>query len=309
MPVFRVSKERDYTVLSNRIFRDRSLSAKAKGILVEMLSLPEEWDYTLKGLSTLFTDGLDSIRKGIQELEEHGYVVRQRRRDAKGRLGGTEYVIYETPHEAETVENPVENLMESEENLLEPVENFPTDAPECPFPATAWPALENPTQDCPAQENATAYKVINQSSKKESNTNIIHPSIEESESFSPMDRMGYDAAREVVKANIEYDVLLDRFPSERLDEIVDLAAEALCSYRKFFTLGADTYPYELVEQRLLQLNASHVEYVISCLDGNTTDIRNIKPYLLKTLVNAPATMSSYYTAKVNHDLYGERRRE
>lgn len=309
MSVFRVSKERDYTVLSNKIFRDRTLSAKAKGILVEMLSLPEEWDYTLKGLTVLFSDGLDSIRKGIQELEEHGYVVRQRRRDEKGRLGGIEYVIYETPREVESVENTVENPDVSVENPLDPVENFDVTEPELSIPTLTPPILENPTQVEPAQENATAYKVINQLNTKESNTNIINPSIVEVESSSPMDRIGYDAAREVVKANIEYDVLLDRFPSERLDEIVDLAAEALCSYRKTFTLGADTYPYELVKQRLLSLNASHVEYVISCLDGNTTDIRNIKPYLLKTLVNAPATMSSYYTAKVNHDLYGERRRE
>ena len=98
MPVFRVDKTRDYTVLSNHIFKDRTLSAKAKGLLAEMLSLPENWDYTLKGLTTLFSDGIDSIRQGIKELEAHGYVVRGRKRDEKGRLGEREYVIYETPH-------------------------------------------------------------------------------------------------------------------------------------------------------------------------------------------------------------------
>ena len=103
MPVFRVDKSRDFTVVANCIFKDRSLSAKAKGILVEMLSLPESWDFTLKGLTTLFTDGIDSIRQGINELEARGYIVRERKRDARGRLGGMEYVIYETPHKA--VEN------------------------------------------------------------------------------------------------------------------------------------------------------------------------------------------------------------
>ena len=97
MPVFRVSKNRDFTVIANSVFKDRRLSAKAKGILVEMLSLPENWDYTLKGLTTLFSDGIDSIRQGIKELEENGYIVRERKRDARGRLGGIEYVIYETP--------------------------------------------------------------------------------------------------------------------------------------------------------------------------------------------------------------------
>ena len=97
MSVFRVEKSREFTVIANCVFKDRTLSAKAKGLLVEMLSLPENWDYTLKGLTCLFMDGLDSIRQGIRELEEHGYIVRERKRDAKGRLGGMEYVIYETP--------------------------------------------------------------------------------------------------------------------------------------------------------------------------------------------------------------------
>ena len=71
MPVFRVDKSRDFTGVANCGFKDRSLSAKAKGILVEMLSLPESWDYTLKGLTTLFSDGIDSIRQGINELEKY----------------------------------------------------------------------------------------------------------------------------------------------------------------------------------------------------------------------------------------------
>ena len=83
MPVFRVDKSRDFTVVANCIFKDRNLSAKAKGILVEMLSLPENWDFTLKGLTTLFTDGIDSIRQGINELEARGYIVRERKRDSR----------------------------------------------------------------------------------------------------------------------------------------------------------------------------------------------------------------------------------
>ena len=86
MSVFRVEKSREFTVIANSVFKDKTLSAKAKGILVEMLSLPENWDYTLKGLTYLFSDGIDSIRQGIRELEEHGYIVRERKRDAKGAL-------------------------------------------------------------------------------------------------------------------------------------------------------------------------------------------------------------------------------
>ena len=138
MPVFRVDKSRDFTVVANCVFKDRSLSAKAKGILVEMLSLPESWDYTLKGLTTLFSDGIDSIRQGINELEKHGYIVRERKRDARGRLGGMEYVIYETPHK------PVENSIDSA------------------APESSEPTTEKPTQDSSAEEMPTVYKELRQ---------------------------------------------------------------------------------------------------------------------------------------------------
>ena len=279
MPVFRVSKNRDFTVIANSVFKDRKLSAKAKGILVEMLSLPENWDYTLKGLTTLFSDGIDSIRQGIKELEENGYIVRERKRDARGRLGGMEYVIYETPGKA--------------------VENS---APEQSSPANAEPTEDFPVQGESAEDKAMLYKELNKSRTKESITHLSNPyqSITEE---SP-DVMGYDEARETVKENIEYETLSECYPVERLDEIVDIASEALCSKRSSFSLGKDTYPYALVKDRLLRLDSSHIEYIIDCIDGNTTDIRNIKPYLLKTLINAPATMDSYYRTKVNHDLYG-----
>ena len=279
MPVFRVSKNRDFTVIANSVFKDRRLSAKAKGILVEMLSLPENWDYTLKGLTTLFSDGIDSIRQGIKELEENGYIVRERKRDARGRLGGMEYVIYETPEKG--VENSV---------------------PEQSSPANAEPTEDFPAQDESIEDKAMLYKELNKSRTKESITYLSNPyqSITEE---SP-DVMGYDEARETVKENIEYETLSERYPVERLDEIVDIASEALCSKRSSFSLGKDTYPYALVKDRLLRLDSSHIEYILDCIDGNTTDIRNIKPYLLKTLINAPATMDSYYRTKVNHDLYG-----
>ena len=144
MPVFRVDKSRDFTVVANCVFKDRSLSAKAKGILVEMLSLPESWDYTLKGLTSLFSDGIDSIRQGINELEKHGYIVRERKRDSRGRLGGMEYVIYETPHK------PVENSIDSA------------------YPKSQDPTTENPTQDSSAEEMPTVYKELNKYNKKPS---------------------------------------------------------------------------------------------------------------------------------------------
>ena len=97
MAVFRIEKTRDYTVMSNHHLRDKSLSLKAKGLLSLMLSLPEEWDYTTKGLARICKDGVDSICAGVRELEEHGYVIRQRVRNANGQLGAIEYTILSSP--------------------------------------------------------------------------------------------------------------------------------------------------------------------------------------------------------------------
>lgn len=97
MAVFRVEKNKGYTVMSNHHLRDRDLSLKAKGLLSQMLSLPEDWDFTLAGLSRINRESIDAIRSAIRELEEAGYITRSRERDEKGRLRGADYVIYEQP--------------------------------------------------------------------------------------------------------------------------------------------------------------------------------------------------------------------
>jgi len=97
MAVFRVNKDKNYTVMSNHHFRNRELSLKAMGLLSLMLSLPDTWDYSLKGLVTICGDGISSVRAGVTELEKHGYVVRRRMRDEHGRLADTEYSIFESP--------------------------------------------------------------------------------------------------------------------------------------------------------------------------------------------------------------------
>ena len=101
MAVFRIEKTRDYTVMSNHHLRNTDLSLKAKGLLSLMLSLPEEWDYTTKGLARICKDGVDSICAGVRELEDHGYVVRERVRNANGQLGAIEYTILEQPRPPE----------------------------------------------------------------------------------------------------------------------------------------------------------------------------------------------------------------
>ena len=97
MTVFHVAKNTNYTVMSNHHLRNRELSLKAKGLLSQMLSLPEKWDYTLQGLAYINREQTDAIRQAVHELERAGYIVRVRKRDNRGRLRGAEYTIYEEP--------------------------------------------------------------------------------------------------------------------------------------------------------------------------------------------------------------------
>ena len=97
--VIRVEKNRNFTTMSNYHLRDKELSLKAKGLLSQILSLPDEWDYSVRGLASICLEGEDCIVATLKELEIKGYLVRKQLRDANGRLGGIEYIIYETPPE------------------------------------------------------------------------------------------------------------------------------------------------------------------------------------------------------------------
>lgn len=138
MAVFRIEKTRDYTVMSNHHLRDMSLSLKAKGLLSLMLSLPENWDYTMKGLSRICKDGIDSISGGIRELEEHGYLIRERVRGANGQLGSIEYTILEQPTIMPVVrESPIVRCIIGSRyhRLTNYINNTKTDTP-LPIPKT-----------------------------------------------------------------------------------------------------------------------------------------------------------------------------
>ena len=115
-----------------------------------------------------------------------------------------------------------------------------------------------------------------------------------------------ESYRELILENIEYDVLSQnvQLDKNRLDELVELMVDTVCSNREMIRVAGDDYPAEVVRSRFLKLNASHIEYVLDRMRENTTYVRNIKKYLLAALYNAPVTMDSYYTSLVSHDLYG-----
>ena len=301
MAVFRVERNKGYTVMSNHHLRNKELSLKAKGLLSQMLSLPEDWDYTLAGLSFINREKIDAIREAVKELERAGYIVRSRERDEKGRLRGTDYVIFEQPQ-------------------TPPVSDLPT----LENPTLDNPTLEKPTQEKPTLENPTQ---LNKDilSKEQSITDLsstdsipfhsLNPlPFAHGEAATPPERKRTEAKsnsaveiyREIIKDNIEYDHLIQncKIDADRLNEIVDLMLETVCTARKTIRIAGDDYPAELVKSKFLKLNSNHIEFVLDCMRENTTKVRNIKQYLKAVLFNAPSTIDSYYTALVNHDLYG-----
>ena len=288
MAVFRIERTRDYTVMSNHHLRDKALSLKSKGLLSMMLSLPEDWNYTTRGLAKICKEGVDAIGGALRELESAGYIVRHQMRDRQGRISDTEYVIYEQPQPK---------------------------APDTPQPDTASPDTENPYLDSPDTEKPAELNIEKSKTQKSNTQGASTDSIpfRETAAARPPERKGRDAMsveemqsyRDLVLENIEYDHLCREFATYRedLDEIVELIVETVCARRKTTRIAGADFPHEVVRSRFLKLDSSHIEFVMECLHNNTTEIRNMKQYLLTVLFNAPTTISNHYTAQVNHDMH------
>lgn len=291
MAVFRIEKTRDYTVMANHHLKNKSISLKAKGLLSMMLSLPDEWNYTTRGLAAISMEGVDSIGGALKELEKAGYIVRNRLRDDKGRITDTEYVIYETPDR-----NPHPDLPKQEK-------------PHPASPDTENPYMDNQDMDEPYTENPAQLNTNrvnpNQKNPKILNRQVSNPyqsnpyqsnSVKQEDAY-----VNIAQVRQQVRNGISYDCIIDSMNRERLDEIVELIVETLCSNKPTIAISGVEYPAELVKERLLQINNMHIEYIFDCMEKRGHAIHNIKRYLLATLFNAPTTISSYYEAQVRSD--------
>lgn len=274
MAVFRVEKTKDFTIMSNYHLRDKNLSLKAKGLLSQMLSLPEEWDYTLAGLAHINKESKDAIRTTILELEKAGYITRHQTTTEGGRFGSNEYVIRERP----VLPSPLP-------------ENPTTDST-----PTAIPMSENPTQ-----LNTNPSKTEKEKTELSSTDSLP---ISQKRNRTEVTAAEMQQYREIIAQNISYDLLRQEYPhqQEQLEEILEILVETVCTTRQTVRVAGNNFPVEIVKARLLKLTAEHIRFVLGCLSRNTTKIRNIRQYLLTTLYNAPTTIDNYYAAMVSHDL-------
>ena len=238
-----------------------------------------------RSLAKICKEGVDAIGAALRELEGAGYIVRHQRRDKSGRITDTEYVIYEQPQ------------------------------PDMSQPDTASPDTENPDMVKPDTEKPAELNIEKSNTEKTitygSSTDSI-PFREPAAAQLP-ERKGRDAMsvsemesyRDLILENIEYDHLCREFTTYRedLDEIVELMVETVCAKRKTTRIAGSDFPHEVVRSRFLKLDSEHLRFVMDSLQKNTTEVRNMKQYLLAVLFNAPTTISNHYTAQVNHDMY------
>lgn len=287
MAVFRIEKTKDYTVMANHHLRNRALSLKAKGLLSLMLSLPDDWDYTTKGLSHICKDGVDSISATVRELEQAGYVKRRRLRNAQGQLAEVEYTILEQPQPPEDSDPP------KREN------------PVLDNPVQGNPILDKPEQAEPVLGNPAQLNTKKSNTQKQ-NTFSINPSFIPSGDAPAADGLtdGWDKRAEILE-QIEYGCICDRFNRVQLDELVEIMLEVAMNRSPTIRIGRDAeYPTAYVQQRFEQITSSHIEKVLDGIRENTTRVWNTKAYLMAALFNSVSTLDNHYTMLVNHDMYG-----
>ena len=276
MAVYRVNKNRGYTVMANFHLRDKNLSLKAVGLLSKMLSFNDGWQFSTRGLSAICKEGPDAILSALRELENYGYLVRHQARDEKGRMSSMVFEIYEKPQEV---------------------------LPEAGNPYTENPDADNPVTEKPYTGNP-AQRNTDQVITEKTNTSLNNY---QSINLDGMDRIDErESYRELLWENLELDILAHdtRFDMDRVNELLEIMLDAVCSTSPTIRINGEDMPQQVVKSRFLKLNSSHIEYVLQAMNENPSAIRNIRAYLLTALYNAPLTMDNYYSALVNHYLYG-----
>lgn len=285
----RLKKEvvKDYTTVHNDFLRDKMLGIKARGILITMLSLPEEWNFSIKGLASILPDGEKSVASALKELELNEYLVRQRIFDDSGKVKDWCYIIsdqklpesvlalsFKAPH---TYNGNVDDSFE---------------------PHTYFGDVDNAYVDKADVENRHDYQITNKSNTNKLiiNKSIYHSGREkltESDVNDMIDR---------IKQNIDYDFLIVHYSQIKVDEILMLIVDCITSTSETIKVSGNDVSSEIVRSRFLKLECDHIKYVLESMKNNVTKIKNIKSYLITVLYNSLMTVDSYYSAKANYDM-------
>ena len=274
MAFLRKANKKNFTVIDSDIIRDENLSLKDLGLLVRLLSLPDNWEFSENGLMTIFKkDKQGSIRTGLKNLENLGYLKRTKVRDNNGKFIGCDWIINEQPY-----------LKNSSMDITPCFEN-----PSMEFPSAENPNSDKPKMENPRLENQPQYN-INQPNINESNIN--------------QHNINQSINHEQIKQSINYDVLTYEhcLDVDVIDEMIEIIYEILNSSKETIRVNGEEKLAEIVKSRFRKIKQDHIEYAILCFEKTTSDIRNIRNYLITTLYNSTFTIDNYYKQMVNHDL-------
>lgn len=279
-----IDRSKGFTIIGNCHFNDHNLSLKAMGLLSLLISLPDNWDFSMKGIAAICKDGVDSVCAALTELENAGYVQRTRIRDKCGRLRKIELTIMERSIYAKDEPDKRDNSPEK------PV----VDAPKKEDPNPVEPKLESPILD-----NAPQINTHEENKQKEN----IHVSNTHSFNQPPADVLtDVNEIREKIKKQIEYSCMAERYRRDQLNEIVEIMVEVAMNRSSFIRIGKDSeYSTPFVQQRFSLINSLHIEHIMEGLRENRTLVRNTKAYLLKTIFNSVTTIENSYALQHNHD--------
>lgn len=334
--VFRVEKNKNYTTISNHHLQDRNLSLKAKGLLTLILSLPPDWDMTLKGLVSLSGDGVDSVRSGIQELEKAGYLRRSRSRNNLGQLLCTEYTIYEhavtenVASETEIDDNL--NIIYNEESHIgksdvdknsqigksnvdknsqigksdvdkNTTEKF--DDSQIGF-SNVGKSNIGKSNTIKYLNNKDTYNINNYPYQSTYSSKLYREpkenSIDEMEEAQSLyeERKAYE---EIIKQNIAYDLLTEQKKISRdfLDLCIQVMVDAVTSNKPYIKIKGQDIPKEAVKSVLLKLDDENISYVDMCLSESKTAIKNMQSYILTALYCSQHGGDTYFNQLVKHD--------
>ena len=275
----RITYNTGFTQIPNNILRSHTLKPLHKVVLSVICSYSNDSNIAFPSYQTIANDSGISRRKVIDvisELVKLGCIRKTERKSTKGDHTANDYEV-----------------LIGKAGFILPGEIPAPPCDEYTAPPDEQSSPPGNEYSAPRGEQYAPNQYINNNINNSFNN--INPSITADE---------MDSMTRRIKENIDYEILSERYTDGMLDELVSVMAEAICNKSETVRIGGNKFAREVVKSQLLKINGEHIEYVLDRIKKNTTKIRNIKAYMLTCIYSAPQTISSYYTAEVNHDLYG-----
>lgn len=296
MPIIKKSMDKNFTTVHNDFLRDRSLTIEARGLLMTMLSMSDNWNFSIKGLAAILPDGERKVAKVLNELEDKGYLVRVRIYSG-GKISDWEYYISDVSGQAAEA---AELAGKDREAVTGNVESAAVDIPNVDV------------RSVDVQNVNVAFGGYKEISEKEKS--FDETSIHQSDSAGDMiDEIDYKTAYENAREQIDADILIQVqdvkgnycYKKSELNELLDIMAWVASTKQPSLKINGEHIDIALVRERFAELDDGHIEYVLDCLKDNPKVIKKRRGYLLTCLYNAPATIDGYYENLVNKYFYGE----